>query len=119
MTRLRLVANAGSLLLLLAGGVAAQEPQYTLRLALPSPDDSIGFPRAVHTDPHTGEVFVCDSRSGRILIFDRDSLFSYDIPGGDVFSSLIPAGRADTVKAISTGRATKTEPIRNRRTWEV
>lgn len=48
--------------------------------------DEIGYPRGVTADLHTGEVFVCDARRNRILIFDAEGLFSYEIPGGSVFS---------------------------------
>ena len=40
---------------------------------------------AVHADPHTGEVFVCDTVAHRILIFDRHGVFRYEIPGGPGF----------------------------------
>jgi hypothetical protein len=66
---------------------AAQEPAYVRRLLLPVAEDLIGYPRGVTADVHTGEVFVCDTRRGRILIFDTEGLFLHEIPGGDVFSA--------------------------------
>jgi len=70
---------------LLAGTAAGEEVSYLSRLVLPSPTDLIGHPRAVTTDPHTGEIFVCDSRRHRIYIFDAQGIFLYQIPGGEVF----------------------------------
>lgn len=70
---------------LLAGTAAGDEERYLSRLVLPSPTDMIGHPRAVTADPHTGEVFVCDSRRHRIYIFDTQGIFLYQIPGGEVF----------------------------------
>ena len=79
---------AGLLLVVaFAGGVAAQAPKYVGRLALPVRDDAIGYARAVTADPETGEVFVCDSRKSRILIFDSKGRFTYQIPGGRIFSA--------------------------------
>jgi len=66
---------------------AAQEPSYRRLLSLPVATDTIGYPRSVHADLHTGEVFVCDARLNRILIFDDEGLYVYEIPGGDVFTS--------------------------------
>jgi len=70
---------------LLAGPAAAEEASYLSLLVLPSPTDVIGHPRAVTADPHTGEVFVCDSRRHRIYIFDSQGIFLHQIPGGEVF----------------------------------
>ena len=67
--------------------VIAQEPVYVRRLVLPVSGDQIGYPQGVTADPHTGEIFVCDSRVNRILIFDADGLFLYEIPGGDTFAA--------------------------------
>jgi len=67
--------------------VAAQEPVYLRRLVLPVAEDQIGYPQGVTADPHTGEIFVCDSRFNRILVFDSDGLFLYEMPGGDAFAS--------------------------------
>jgi len=66
---------------------AAQEPVFVRKLVLPVAQDAIGYPHGVTADPHTGEVFVCDSRTSRILIFDADGLFLYEIPGGDRFAA--------------------------------
>jgi hypothetical protein len=41
----------------------------------------------VTADGHTGEVFVSDTRRGRVLIFDDEGIFLHEIPGGDVFSA--------------------------------
>ena len=65
----------------------AQEPVYLQRLRLPVLRDDIGFGHAVTVDTHTGEIFVCDPRTNRILIFDRDGYFSYQILGGEEFSA--------------------------------
>jgi DNA-binding beta-propeller fold protein YncE len=84
----------GLLLLTLAstpalGGAEQDEPRYTRRLRLPTHGDRLSKPRAVHADRHTGEVFVCDTRANRIVIFDRDGIFLYEIRGGDAFTSPI------------------------------
>lgn len=75
-----------SLLVALTSPAAAQDVSYIQLLSLPSAADTIGYPQGVTADPHTGEVFVVDSRASRILIFDSDGLFSYEIPGGTAFS---------------------------------
>lgn len=82
--RARLLALAS---LLPAALGSAQEPHYVDRLDLPLPVDSIAYPRAVAADLHTGEIFVCDTRRNRIVIFGADGLFSYQIEGGDRFSA--------------------------------
>ncbi len=66
---------------------SAQEsgPEYAARLRMPSRLDALGYSRAVTADLHTGEVFVCDSRKQRIVIFDHQGLFLYQIPGGEIF----------------------------------
>lgn len=66
---------------------AAEAPTYVTRLELPVAGDAIGYPDAVAVDPGSGEVLVCDSRKSRILIFDPAGFFSYQIPGGIVFSA--------------------------------
>jgi len=53
---------------------------------------------AVAADPVTGEIFVCDSRRNRIVIFDERGLYRDQITGGDAFSSprdlaVDPSGR--------------------------
>lgn len=69
-----------------AGRAAAQEPVYVRRLVLPVAEDAIGYPPGVTTDLHTGEVFVCDARMNRVLVFDPDGLFLHEMPGGDAFT---------------------------------
>ena len=72
----------------LTGTTAAesQPPEYVQRLALPVAQDDIGYGQSVSVDPHTGEIFVCDSRTNRILIFDSEGFFEYQILGGTEFS---------------------------------
>jgi DNA-binding beta-propeller fold protein YncE len=67
--------------------VASQELTYLRRLQMPVVGDAIGYPRAVEADPHTEDVFVCDSRRNRILIYDGEGRFKFQIPGGDAFSA--------------------------------
>ena len=69
-----------------AGTTAAQEPAYVRRLVLPVAEDAIGYPPGVTADLHTGEVFVCDARMNRVLVFDSDGLFLHEMPGGDAFT---------------------------------
>jgi len=90
-----------------AAPAAAQEPVYLRGLVLPVRDDRIGYPQGVTADLHTGEVFVCDSRLNRLLVFDSDGLFLYEMPGGDSFASpqdvaVDPAGYL--VVTVSRGR---------------
>ena len=71
-------------------GLAAGEedqPSYVYRLTPPVRGDEIGYATAVTADLVTGEIFVCDSRRSRILIFDSDGLYRYQIRGGEVFSA--------------------------------
>jgi len=83
---------AGRLLAALAlaattgGTAAAQEPVYVRRLVLPVAEDTIGYPPGVTADLHTGEVFVCDARMNRVIVFDAEGLFLYEMPGGDAYS---------------------------------
>jgi DNA-binding beta-propeller fold protein YncE len=77
---------AALLLAAVAARAAAQEPGYVRRLVLPVAEDAIGYPTGVTTDPHTGEVFVCDARMNRVLVFDAEGLFLYEMPGGDAFT---------------------------------
>lgn len=63
----------------------AQTPAYVQRLALPVAQDDIGYGQSVTADHHTGEVFVCDPRTNRILIFDQDGFFKFQILGGTEF----------------------------------
>jgi DNA-binding beta-propeller fold protein YncE len=60
---------------------------YLRRLALPAATDIFKWPRAVHADLHTGEVFVCDQLNNRIVIFDGAGRYRFQIPGGLVFHS--------------------------------
>ena len=87
----RVVSFAISFLLIATGiAFAADEenqPSYVYRLAPPVRGDEIGYAIAVTADPVTGEVFVCDSRRSRILIFDSEGLYRYQIRGGEVFSA--------------------------------
>ncbi len=77
---------AVTLATLWAAGAGAQTgPSYTSRLHMPSRLDELGFSRSVTADLHTGEVFVCDGRRHRLVIFDRNGLFLYQIPGGKNF----------------------------------
>ncbi len=68
-----------------AANAETDGPEYVARLRMPSRLDALGYSRAVAADLHTGEIFVCDSRKGRIVIFDRQGLFLYQIPGGESF----------------------------------
>jgi len=78
-----------AVLVLVAGRTAGQgsipQIRYAERLRMPSAQDQLGNPRAVHADLHTGEIFVCDTRQNRIVIFDRQGLYLYQIPGGEIF----------------------------------
>jgi DNA-binding beta-propeller fold protein YncE len=70
-----------------AVAAAPPEPLFVRGLTLPVADDAIGYPQGVTADLHTGEVFVCDARMSRILVFDSQGLFVYEMPGGDAFSA--------------------------------
>ncbi len=77
-----------ALLFLLAAEVAGVQEdglRYVQRIHMPSRADDFGNPLSVTADIHTGELFVCDVRLNRVLIFDSDGLFLYMIPGGEVF----------------------------------
>ncbi|HSL82208.1 MAG TPA: hypothetical protein VLF66_05495 [Thermoanaerobaculia bacterium] len=65
----------------------AGRPVYSHRLDLPVAADTLLSSDAVTADPATGEVFVCDSRWDRIVLFDAEGLYRHQIVGGDVFSS--------------------------------
>jgi DNA-binding beta-propeller fold protein YncE len=74
------------MILMAASAAGAQQGlPYVQRLHTPSLADDFGDPRAVTADPHTSEIFICDIRKNRVLIFDKQGLFLYQIPGGDVF----------------------------------
>ena len=86
----RLASCTGLALLLLGASFHAafgQKPRYVQRLQLPVSRDDIGYGQAVTTDPHTDEVFVCDPRSNRILIFDNEGFFKFQILGDIEFSA--------------------------------
>jgi DNA-binding beta-propeller fold protein YncE len=83
----RRLAAAALALAAAAQPASGSEPRYRQRLVLPVADDAIGYGHCVTADVHTGEVFVCDPRTNRILIFDADGFFDFQIPGGDEFSS--------------------------------
>lgn len=69
-----------------AGPAGAQgAPVYSHRLDLPVAADALVSSDAVTADRVTGEVFVCDARRNRIVIFDAEGTFRYQIPGGDTF----------------------------------
>ena len=99
-------------------GASAQAPEggrpvYSHRLDLPVAADALLSSDAVAADPATGEVFVCDARRDRIVIFDADGLYRHQIVGGDVFSSprdlaVAPDGRL-VVLATHGGRTTLLE----------
>lgn len=81
------VLGALALLGVAAWTPAAEGPAFVRRLVLPVADDVIGYPPGVTADPHTGEVFVCDSRLNRVIVFDAEGLFLYEMPGGDAFTA--------------------------------
>ncbi len=88
MSRHRWQVLGFAVLVLIAGRTAqgsTPEIRYAQRLRMPSSQDQLGNPRAVHADLHTGEVFVCDTRRNRVVIFDRQGLYLYQIPGGEIF----------------------------------
>ncbi len=64
-------------------------PFYSQRLRVPVRGDDFAQPRAVVADPHTGEIFVCDSLRSRVVIFDEKGRFRYQIPGGSAFQAPI------------------------------
>lgn len=64
----------------------SQAPEYVQRLTLPVARDDIGYGQSVTVDHHTGEIFVSDPRTNRILIFDKDGFFKFQILGGTEFS---------------------------------
>jgi DNA-binding beta-propeller fold protein YncE len=66
---------------------AAVEVRYLGRLSLPVAGDDIAYGHCVTADPHTGEIFVCDPRTNRILIFDRQGYFDAQILGGELVGS--------------------------------
>lgn len=99
--RLSRAAALGAALLVALGAARAEPartPRFLQQLLLPVAGDQIGFAHCVTADATTGEVFVCDPRRNRILIFDADGFFDFQIPGGEGFSSpedvaVDPSGR--------------------------
>ena len=92
--RIFVVAVAWGLGLAAAAILPAQPPGsippvYSQRLRVPVRGDELAQPRAVVADLHTGEIFVCDSQRNRIVIFDPQGNFRYEIPGGSSFLSPI------------------------------
>lgn len=75
------------LVTLALGSSLAAQPTYKDILTLPVSGDRIVSAVAVTVDEATGEIFVCDERGNRILIFDREGLFSFEIAGGENFSA--------------------------------
>jgi DNA-binding beta-propeller fold protein YncE len=69
-----------------AAAAAVDKATYADRLRLPYRDDRLGISRSVTVDRMTGEIFVCDWRYERIVIFDDRLLFRH-IMSGDRFSS--------------------------------
>lgn len=66
---------------------AEDAPSYSDRLRLPTRGDAMRHPISVHADAATGEIFVCDQFENRILIFDEQGLFRFEISGGALFNS--------------------------------
>lgn len=63
--------------------------QFSHALRMPSSGDRLGDSRAIFADLHAGELFVCDTRKNRIVIFDHEGLFRHEIPGGEAFRAPI------------------------------
>jgi DNA-binding beta-propeller fold protein YncE len=63
------------------------DPTYVKRLRPPASGDRFHRPSGITTDLHTGEVFVCDSRGHRIVIFDSQGLYRHQILGGSLLRS--------------------------------
>jgi hypothetical protein len=86
--RRRAAGLAAAALLLAAVTPAAAQDEvlpYAGRLDLPVEIDTIGSPRSVTADVHTGEVFVSDLDRDRLVIFGPDGSFRFQIRGGEVF----------------------------------
>ena len=88
------VAGAVLAAILVAPGVLGQPPGsippvYTQRLQVPVRGDDLDQPRAVVADLHSGEILVCDTTANRIVIFDPQGRFRYEIRGGATFQSPI------------------------------
>lgn len=92
--------------------LSGQEPVFVQRLQLPVAQDDIGYGQAVIADVHTGEIFVCDPRKNRILIFDQEGFFKHQILGGSELSS--PEDLAvdpDGLLLVLAGRGNRRLPI--------
>jgi len=61
----------------------AQQAAYVKRLSLPVAGNDIAYGHCVTVDLHTGEIFVCDPRTNRILVFDENGSFDFQIVGGN------------------------------------
>ena len=95
-------------------GPPADRATYVERLDLPVETDSIGMPRGVTADVHTGEVFVCDAFRNRVVIFGPDGAYRFQIAGGEVFSTprdvaVDPEGRLVVVATSSALRVSLLE----------
>lgn len=71
---------------------AGAQVEYLKTLRVPTAGDAFLYPKAVTADLNTGEVFVCDTRGHRVLIFDAEGLFEYEINGGTVFRAPFDIG---------------------------
>lgn len=110
--RRRLRAPLAAALAVLAAAGAGAEERYLRRLSLPVSADDIAFGGCVTADPHTGEAFVCDPRTNRILIFDRDGFFDYQILGGAEMGSPVDvAVDPDGVLVVLAQRGQREVPI--------
>ena len=123
------VAGAALAVLLLAAGSWGQPPGsippvFTQRLQVPVRGDSLEQPRAVVADLNSGEVLVCDTLANRIVIFDAQGRFRYEIPGGGAFQSPVdlavdPEGYLFVLSQVSSdltmldfdGRLIRKEPL--------
>ena len=56
-------------------------------LRLPGAADEIRRPLSLYVDHHHGEVFVADSGSNRIVVFDRDGLYRYQFDCADLIGT--------------------------------
>ncbi len=88
------LAAAVALGVLAAAPATAQEapaesaaPVYVHRLEMPVAGDALLSADSVTADLVTGEIFVTDSRTDRIVIFDAQGAFRQQIPGGTAFSA--------------------------------
>ncbi len=93
-----LLACAACLLPLIGRAETVPVLKYLMLLEPPVVTDALMSSDAVTADPVAGEIFVCDSRRNRIVIFDARGLYRDQIPGGDTFSAprdlaVDPSGR--------------------------